>query len=372
MPMRVVIAGGGVAGVEAALRLNVLAGDRVRIELLSPRPDLVDRPLQVREPFDGTFAPRLPLAHLASRTVWLREDALETVDAARAEVHTRSGVRIGYDRLLVATGAPLTVTVPGALAFGGRGASGRFDAMMRRLADGGRLLLVVPPGPGWPLPVYELALLAAQRLPGVDIAVVTPEPRPLATFGSPASDAVAQLLATAGVDVRTRSVASAAVDGALELADGTRQPADAVVVGPAVTGPFVPGLPADAEGFIVVDRHGAVPGCPGVYAAGDVTAGPLKQGGLGAQQADAAAAAIAAAAGADAPPAPEARVLRAVLLTGDEPLYLRTELVQGEPRRSVVSREALWWPPVKLAAHHLASFLVSGGESHEPLVDRAG
>ena len=71
------------------------------------------------------------------------------------------------------------------------------------------------------------------------------------------------------------------------------------------------------------------------------------------------------------PPAPEACTLRAVLLTGGEPLYLRAELVQGRPRNSVASREPLWWPPVKLAAHHLASFLVSGGESHEPLVDRA-
>jgi sulfide:quinone oxidoreductase len=166
-------------------------------------------------------------------------------------------------------------------------------------------------------------------------------------------------------------VASAAIDGTLELAGGTREPADAVVAGPAVTGPWLHGVPADMDGFVVVDRHGAVPGCAGVYAAGDVTAGPLKQGGLAAQQADAAAAAIAAAAGAHVPPASGPRVLRAVLLTAGEPLYLRAELVRGEPRHSVASREALWWPPVKLAAHHLASFLVSGGESHEPLVDRA-
>ena len=400
VPLQVLIAGGGVAGVEAALRLHALAGDRVRMELLSPRAELVDRPLQVREPFDGTFAPRLPLAHLAARDIRVREDALESVEAAHGRVRTRSGARIGYDRLLVATGAPLTVAVPGALAFGGPTGSGRFARVMRRLRDAGsgRLALVVPPGPGWSLPLYELALLAAPRLPGVEVLVVTPEARPLATFGAAAADAVAELLAAAGVRVHTEAVATAAVDGALELADGTREPADAVVAGPAVTGPWLHGLPADMEGFVVVDRHGAVPGCPGVYAAGDVTAGPIKQGGLAAQQADAAATAIAAAAGVPVPPAPEACVLRAVLLTGGaangvrpadapggrggdaapagwppegSPLYLRAELVQGRPRHSVASREALWWPPVKLAAHHLASFLVSGGESHEPLVDRA-
>jgi sulfide:quinone oxidoreductase len=372
-PLRVLIAGGGVAGVEAALRLHALAGDRVRIELLSPRADLVDRPLQVREPFDGTFAPRLPLARLDARDIRVREDALESVEAARGRVLTRSCARVGYDRLLVATGAPLTVAVPGALAFGGPTGGGRFERVMRRLRDAGagRLALVVPPGPGWSLPLYELALLAAPRLPGVEVLVVTPEARPLATFGAAAADAVADVLAAAGVRVRTGAVATAAVDGALELSDGTREPADAVVAGPAVTGPWLHGLPADMDGFVVVDRPGAVPGCPGVDAAGDVTAGPIKQGGLAAQQADAAATAIAAAAGAPVPPAPEACTLRAVLLTGGEPLYLRAELVQGRPRNSVASREPLWWPPVKLAAHHLASFLVSGGESHEPLVDRA-
>jgi sulfide:quinone oxidoreductase len=369
--MRVLIAGGGVAGVEAALRLHALAGRRVHIELLSPGADVVDRPQAVRSPFDGGVAPRLPLAHLESRGVRLRADALESVDAQRARVRTRAGARIDYDRLLVATGAPLTVAVPGALAFGGPSGGGRFDGMLRRLGEtpGARLALVVPPGPGWPLPLYELALLSAPRIPGAEITVVTPEPRPLAVFGPAASHAVGELLAAAGVRVRTRTVATAVVDGALMLEDGTAAPADAIVAGPAVEGPWIHGLPSDSGGFVIAGPQGAVPGCPGVYAAGDVTAGPVKQGGLAAQQADAAATAIAAAAGAPATPATEAGILRAVLLTGAEPLYLRTEIVRGEPRGGVASREPLWSPPVKLAARHLASFLASGGESSAPLVE---
>ena len=49
--MHVVIAGGGVAAVEAALALRDLAGDRVSMTLVSPRPDFVLTPMAVGEPF---------------------------------------------------------------------------------------------------------------------------------------------------------------------------------------------------------------------------------------------------------------------------------------------------------------------------------
>ncbi len=67
---------------------------------------------------------------------------------------------------------------------------------------------------------------------------------------------------------------------------------------PVLEGRRIPGIPTDARGFVPVDEHGAVIGLPDVWAVGDATTFPLKQGGLAAQQADAAAAAIAAGAGA--------------------------------------------------------------------------
>ena len=67
-------------------------------------------------------------------------------------------------------------------------------------------------------------------------------------------------------------------------------------------------------------------GCAGVYAAGDATTFPLHQGGLAAQQADAAAESIAASLGAIAEAEPFRPVLRGVLLTGGAPLYLRAVL----------------------------------------------
>ena len=54
-PLEVVIAGGGVAGLEALLALHGLAGPRVRVQLLAPESEFVYRPLAVAEP--GVWRP---------------------------------------------------------------------------------------------------------------------------------------------------------------------------------------------------------------------------------------------------------------------------------------------------------------------------
>jgi sulfide:quinone oxidoreductase len=133
-------------------------------------------------------------------------------------------------------------------------------------------------------------------------------------------------------------------------------------------GPFVPGLPHDPHGFLPTDAHGRVDGCDGVYAAGDATTFPLRQGGLAAQQADAAAETIAAGLGAIARPQPFRPVLRGVLLTGGAPLYLRAEfgtevepIVRpiGNARSGSAGPRALWWPPAKVAGRYLAPLLAT-------------
>ena len=163
-----------------------------------------------------------------------------------------------------------------------------------------------------------------------------------------------------------------------------RFPPDATVMLPPLQGPSIEGLPTDDHGFIPVDGHGRIPGTPDVYAAGDATSFPIKQGGLATQQADAVAAALAAELGAlpDAPPFRP--VLRGLLLTGGAPLYLRAELggkqavgrsqtVSGALRGEVSTR-ALWWPPGKVAGRYLAPYLATArpvAPGREPLVDRA-
>jgi sulfide:quinone oxidoreductase len=151
--------------------------------------------------------------------------------------------------------------------------------------------------------------------------------------------------------------------GALILSPGDRRlEATDVVALPAIEGPAIPGLPADERGFLPIDEHARVRGSDDVYAAGDGTNFPIKQGGLGTQQADAAAEHISAAAGADVNAQPFRPVLRGQLLTGPESLYLRGEPTGGGGE-GVASVDYLWWPPHKVSGRYLSAWL-AGVEPH--------
>ena len=124
---------------------------------------------------------------------------------------------------------------------------------------------------------------------------------------------------------------------------------------PLLSGPSIAGVPRDAGGFMPVDAHGAVRGVADVYAAGDATDFPIKQGGLATQQADAIAEAIAARAGAPLEPAPFRPVLRGMLVTSEQPQYLEADVAGTGGSRAADT--PLWWPPLKVAGRHLAPFL---------------
>ena len=130
---------------------------------------------------------------------------------------------------------------------------------------------------------------------------------------------------------------------------------------PLIEGPRVPGLPSDDDGFLPIDAHCRVPGAVGVYAAGDATSFPVKQGGIATQQADAAAEHIAASLGAAVEAKPFTPVLRGMLLTGSDSLYLRHR-VAGGGGEGDVSADRLWWPPDKISGRYLSAALagVSG------------
>lgn len=131
--------------------------------------------------------------------------------------------------------------------------------------------------------------------------------------------------------------------------------ASAVVALPQLHSAHIAGL---TSGFIPIDAHARVPGLEAVYAAGDATNFSIKQGGLGAQQADAAAEHIAALVGAEVVPQPFHPVLRGKLLTGDESISLRHD-VTGGTGEGEASADYLWWPPHKVAGRYLAAFLSS-------------
>ena len=372
-PLEVVIAGGGVAGLEALLALHDLAGPRVRVHLLAPEREFVYRPLAVAEPFGLAHPARIDLKELAEQHgARYRNDSLVGIEADRHILHTESGRMVRFDALLLAIGARPVEVVHGGLTFRGPDDVAAFGRLLEELARGQvtSVAFAAHDRARWPLPLYELALLSTAHLEslgahGIDWKLVTHEEMPLEIFGKRASRAVAELLEDAGIDVITGRVPHMLKDGRLVFEDGGHVDAERVVATPELRVPYLNGVPRGAGGFIPTDDLGRVKGLERVFAAGDATSFPIKQGGLAAQQADAAAATIAALAGAPVEPGPPDLLLRAALLTGSAPHFMRARL-SNEEATSTAGRSVLWWPPGKIAARHLAPYLAGRTEGGQP------
>jgi sulfide:quinone oxidoreductase len=358
----VLIAGGGVAGLEAALALRDLLRDDVDLTLVTPEEEFVYRPLAPGEPFDKARVTSYPLDRFAhDQAVELIPDSVISVDPAGHRISTQGERELEYEALIVALGADRTVAFEDALTFIDQRNVPGYRELLQRLEAGHvrSLGFLVPNRVVWPFPLYELALMTADfaREKGVDVelTIVTPAVKPLALFGDAASEAMSRMLAERGIAVHAGNEPEVVGPGRAYLQpDGEIFSADAFVALPRLTGPHLRGLPYDSDGFIPTDEHGRVTNTDDVYAAGDCTAYPFKQGGLAAQQADVVASTIAARLAGRKDPEPFHPVLRGVLLTGAGPRFLRDD---ERGTGSAVAERSLWWPPTKIAGRCLAPYL---------------
>jgi sulfide:quinone oxidoreductase len=364
---QVLIAGGGVAALEAGLALQQLAGERVKLTFLAPDPDFVYRPMVVREPFGFATARRYPLDEIVrDLNGELVVDRFASVEPDSQVVHTEGGAALRYDALLLALGARIRPRFDHAITLDDRQLDDQLHGLIQDVEGGyvRTLAFLVPDPTPWPLPVYELAMMTAGRArdSGMDLTaiVVTPEDAPLAVFGAPVSQAVGELLAQSGVDTVTSAHAEVSAPGRVLVHPGGQVlEVDRIVALPQLFGPPTPGITKSTpDGFIAVDAHSRVRGVEGIFAAGDATDFPLKHGGIAAQQADAAAQAIAALAGAGVEPRPLAPVIHGVLLGGPKPLYLRAHITGGHGLSSTVSENAPDAHPAKIEARYLAPYLI--------------
>jgi len=362
-PARVVVAGGGVAAVETLLALRDLAGERVTTTVVTTQPTFRSRAMSVARVFSRGHPHHVELAEIADEVV---RDSVAEVDPAARRIRCAGGDELGYDHLVLAVGAVARPAWRHGITFGEDSEEGALHGLLEEVERGyvGQVAFVVPGcGAVWPLPLYELAVMAARQawsmgMDQVRFALVTPEERPLAVFGRAPSQAVAELLDGCGIEFIGSTYASVS-PGRVELDPSGRQLDRARVVSSAVLeGQDLPGVPADQAGFILADLHGRVHGLTGVYAAGDGTAFPIKQGGLATQQADAVAESIAAAVGAPVTPVPFRPVLRAMLLTGGDTRYLQ-HAVAGGDGEGAIATAPLWYPPAKLAGRYLSQFLLA-------------
>jgi sulfide:quinone oxidoreductase len=306
--IRVLIAGGGVAGLEALHGLHALAGDRVELTFIAPHDEFVYRPLEVEKPYGVGRIRRVPMTQAADQAgADLLAGTLESVDPEHKVVKTSDGTQVEYDALLLAVGATPVAVVPNAITWDDRADSEIMGGLMQDIDEGygHSLAVVIPPGPGWPLRGYELALLIAIQAKSMSAdhqtTLVTPQPAPLDVLGPRAAESVANELEKAGVAVVSANSVEMERGHTTTLVlhpSGQRIEVGRVLALPALRGRPIPGIPTDEDGFIVVDEHCRALGLDGVWAAGDGTAFPLKSGGFAVEQADVAARDIAATAGA--------------------------------------------------------------------------
>jgi sulfide:quinone oxidoreductase len=286
-PLSVMICGGGFAGIEALLRLRRLAGDRVAVTLLSPGQDLIYRPLTVLVPFAMGQAERYPIKRIVDDTGarWVRDRAA-WVDLPRRTVHSAGGQQLPYDVLLLAIGARERKPSPHVSLFTDRTSGQTYRRIVDELDAGviNSLVLIEPDGPSWPLPLYELALLTAKQARDrglrLEIAVVTPRPRPLHAFGEDVGKAVEGLLGEAGITLHEpgpRRLAAAAASGASNIdlhPDRSHLP----TIGPNVA------FAAGRDRFIFVDDRCRLRNADGrVFRRRDATDLPIKNASLAAQ-----------------------------------------------------------------------------------------
>jgi len=308
----VLIAGGGLAGIEAALALRDLAGARLEVELRDPREEFVFRPFAVGEPYGAARIFRYDMRGLAERCgASFSADGIVSVDVGHRVATGGDGERVPYDFLVVAAGARALPAVPGAVTFWGVSDEGQVGDVMGDLRTGRLrdLVFTMPAGQSWVLPLYELALLGSRELAKAGgrharLTIVTPEEAPLERFGSGASARMADLLDERGIEFRPGTHPIGFEAGRLQIVPGGEIEADAVIGLPRLEGRRIAAIPHDSDGFVGVDEHCRVLGTEGVFAAGDVTDFPVKQGGIATGQADAVAELIASEVGAEVVPEP--------------------------------------------------------------------
>lgn len=281
-PERIVVIGGGAAGLAAALRLREL-GFQGRVTLLSADDQApYDRPNLSKDYLAGTadpaWMPLKPEAFYKAKRIDLRLGAaVVAIDRVAKTVRLLDGESHTYDKLLLAPGADAN-RLPGP----------DFAAdnvyVLRSFADADRLIAAA--GPGRRAVVVGssfigLEVAAALRQRGVDVAVVAPETLPLESRLGPL---VGTLVKTVHERHGVRFHLGRGIDAydgrQARLDDGTVLEADFLVLGVGAK----PRLDLAVSAGLAMDRGISVDATmrssdPDIYAAGDVARYPNPIGG---------------------------------------------------------------------------------------------
>jgi 3-phenylpropionate/trans-cinnamate dioxygenase ferredoxin reductase subunit len=277
MSQTFVIVGAGMAGGKAAETLREEGFDG-RVVLLGAEPERpYERPPLSKDYLRGE-AERGGV-YLQEDTGWYEEHDVElrtstsatSLDVGAREVVLDDGERLGYDALLLATGAePKRPPIPGTDLDGVHVLRTFPDSdALRAVIDGGGRLVVV--GAGW----IGCEVAASARQKGMEVALVEPQSVPLeGVLGPELGGFYRAVHADHGVELHLATgVEAIEGDGRAErvrTSDGTVLDADAVVLGVGVAPrtQLAEGV-LDVDDGILVDASLRA-SADGVFAAGDV------------------------------------------------------------------------------------------------------
>jgi 3-phenylpropionate/trans-cinnamate dioxygenase ferredoxin reductase component len=271
------IVGAGLAGAKAAETLRQVGFDG-RVLLLGAEGERpYERPPLSKDYVRGDFPREKVYVHTAEfyaeHGIELRTSTpVQAIDTAARELVLHSGERVGFDRLLLTTGAE-----PRRLHLPGSDLDGVFylrelkdaDAIAERIARGGKLVVI---GGGW----IGAELAASAREKGLEVTIIHRSSLPLErVLGAELGAIYRDLHLKRGVELRSQTALEALEgDGAVErvrTADGSTIDCDFLVVGigaaPRTALAQTPGIEID-NGILVNDRLETQ--IPGIFAAGDV------------------------------------------------------------------------------------------------------
>lgn len=286
-PKSVVLIGGGLASLAAIETLRAEGYDGA-IRLVSDEAEIpYDRPPLSKAYLSGETPPAGILLHDEAWYASMRVDlelgrAVAAVDASARRVRIAGGQALGYDCVLIGTGArarqlPASVVAPDVPVHYVRTRADA-DRLRASVKTGARAVLV-----GGGVIGMEAAATLVQL--GCEVSVLEAGERIMARFFPPAlSEMLAQVHAERGVKLRTgvaiESISQHGSESVVKLGDGSTLAADIVIVGvgavPNAELAVEAGLELRLQG-IMVDAH-AQTAASGVYAAGDVAAFPLPDG----------------------------------------------------------------------------------------------
>ncbi len=295
---RVVVVGGGFAGLEAAFLVRMRLHDAVDMTLVSDRDTWVFKPNSIYIPFGAEPESLLvDLEHpLKKRHISFLETRVREVDADSRHVSFEDGTSLPYDFLVLATGSGMRPEeIPGLAEHGESiwtsqemlSLRAALASLRDRASRGEKqdVLFLVPPNNKCAGPLYEMVFMLETWLrrqgarDGVGITYSTFERTFIQAFGPRLHEVVTKEFAERGIEGHTEEIATEVREGEVVYAAGhTRRYDTLITFPPYVAAVAYDGLPQDDRGFLQTELETRqVTGHPEIYAPGDAGDFPVKQ-----------------------------------------------------------------------------------------------